>query len=108
MCQTPQVAGTHPCICVQELLAILQGILGSEVAADKPLMEAGLDSIGAVELRNALASKYGVDLPATVTFDYPNLEALAAHVQSKATQIPETKVEIIPTLPTIFLLGDSP
>ena len=43
-------------------------------------MEAGLDSIGAVELRNAIASKFGVDLPATVTFDHPTASSLAAYI----------------------------
>ena len=45
-----------------------------------PLTEAGLDSIGAVELRNALAQKLGADLPATITFDYPTVAAMARYV----------------------------
>jgi len=64
----------------QELETLLADLLGERVAADQPLMEAGLDSIGAVELRNAVAAKFGVDLPATATFDFPTLGALAAHV----------------------------
>ena len=40
-------------------------------------MEAGLDSIGAVELRNSVSAKFGVELPATVTFDQPTIQDLA-------------------------------
>ncbi len=46
-------------------------------------MEAGLDSIGAVELRNAVTAKFGVELPATVTFDYPSATALAGFIASR-------------------------
>ena len=46
-------------------------------------MEAGLDSIGAVELRKAVSAKFGVELPATVTFDYPTADALAGFIASK-------------------------
>ena len=45
-----------------------------------PLTEAGLDSIGAVKLRNALAQRLGADLPATITFDYPTVAAMAGYV----------------------------
>ena len=43
-------------------------------------MQAGLDSLGAVELRNALMAKYGIALSATVAFDHPTPAALATHM----------------------------
>ena len=45
-------------------------------------MEAGLDSLGAVDLRNALAAQFSVDLPTTVTFDYATVPALARFITS--------------------------
>ena len=33
--------------------------------------QAGLDSLGAVELRSAMGQHFSVQLPATVAFDYP-------------------------------------
>ena len=49
-------------------------------------MEAGLDSIGAVELRNAVSAKFGVELPATVTFDYPTAADLARFVVQRSSR----------------------
>jgi hypothetical protein len=43
-------------------------------------MEAGLDSLGAVELRNSLATRFDLELAPTLTFDYPTASALAGHL----------------------------
>ena len=62
------------------MLGAVAGVLGERVAPDQPLMEAGLDSIGAVELRNAVSAKFGVELAATASLDHPTAAALAAHI----------------------------
>ncbi len=51
--------------------------------ADKPLKEAGLDSLMAVELRNAISRAIGEPLPATLLFDYPTLDRLAFYLLQK-------------------------
>ncbi|CEL93269.1 unnamed protein product, partial [Vitrella brassicaformis CCMP3155] len=52
---------------------------------DSPLQELGIDSLGAVEFRNALSSKIGVKLPATTRFDYPTLNAIIGFIYSEVS-----------------------
>ncbi|WP_269749936.1 type I polyketide synthase [Polyangium fumosum] len=52
----------------------------SDVPSERPLRELGLDSMMAVELRNALAARVGRTLPATLVFDHPTVEALARYL----------------------------
>lgn len=51
-------------------------------------MEAGLDSLGAVELRNQLAALCpNAELPATLTFDHPTIDALAAFISGQHSEV---------------------
>lgn len=73
---------------LQGVARAVQEVLGSPIAPDASLMESGLDSLGAVELRNALSAHFSIDLPATLTFDYPSVAAIAGFLQQ----------ELLPTL----------
>jgi acyl carrier protein len=55
-----------------------------------PLKDAGLDSLMAVELRNALVRSIGHSLPATLLFDYPSLDQLAAYLMKTLKLAPQS------------------
>ena len=53
---------------------------GRRIDPLQPLQELGLDSLMAVEFRNALALAVERSLPATLLFSYPSLEDIANHI----------------------------
>jgi len=53
----------------------------------QPLNELGLDSLMAVELRNALGRSVGATLPATLLFDYPVVDALADYMANDVLKL---------------------
>jgi acyl carrier protein len=65
------------------LAAVLGHESGAAIETDRNFGELGVDSLTAAELRNHLAEVTGLRLPATLVFDYPNTEAVAAFLDGQ-------------------------
>ncbi|MET0792003.1 MAG: acyl carrier protein, partial [Polyangiaceae bacterium] len=66
---------------VRELTVKVLGVgRTSNFDVHEPLRQLGLDSLMAVELRNLLAKTVGRAMPATITFDFPSVNALADYI----------------------------
>ncbi|MFE9610944.1 SDR family NAD(P)-dependent oxidoreductase [Streptomyces sp. NPDC006012] len=65
---------------LRQAAAVLGGSGPDEVASARTFKELGLDSLMAVELRNALGAATGIALPSTLVFDHPSVDRLTAHL----------------------------
>ena len=78
-------AGERRALLEQQLRAQVAAVLGiadaRQITPRLRLFDLGLDSLGAVELKNRLAAALGKPLRATLLFDFPTLAALVEHVE---------------------------
>ena len=80
---------------LEQVADAVASVLGGAVSPDASLMEVGLDSLGAVELRNALCQHFELELPATFTFDYPTVRAVAGFISSLLGEpVSSTRAEV--------------
>jgi myxalamid-type polyketide synthase MxaE and MxaD len=74
---------------IERVRAEVAGVLGvdadTQVDLTRGLFEMGMDSLMAVELRARLEKGVGRTLPSTLTFNYPNVTALAGFIEREWT-----------------------
>ena len=83
-CRTHLAATSMTCSIMDlaTVVGMIEEIASHAVSADAPLMEAGIDSLGAVELRNQLQRATHSDVPSTMMFDHPTARQLAACLEA--------------------------
>jgi acyl carrier protein len=77
----------------EKVATVVSSTLGKAVGGEEPLLAAGLDSLGAVEVRRSLAALSGLDLPATLVFDYPTVNAIATQLAAAMPQVAPDEVQ---------------
>ncbi|WSD92481.1 SDR family NAD(P)-dependent oxidoreductase [Streptomyces canus] len=76
----------------QLVLGMVADVLGHASAdgldPQRGLLDLGIDSLTAVELRNRLGTTVGQRLPSTLIFDYPTVEALVDYLDTEVLTAP--------------------
>ncbi|MFE6613999.1 SDR family NAD(P)-dependent oxidoreductase [Amycolatopsis sp. NPDC057786] len=91
-----------------EVAAVLGFAGAGSIEPDRAFSDLGFDSLTAVELRNRLGETTGLRLPATLVFDYPNPEALAAHLLTELLGAENPVVSSVSNSDTIAVPVDEP
>ncbi|MFF7022875.1 amino acid adenylation domain-containing protein [Streptomyces klenkii] len=66
---------------LRETTAGVAGVPAQNIPVDRPLGEAGFDSIGFTRLAVALRERFGIPVRPTVFYAHPDLTSLAAHLR---------------------------
>jgi acyl carrier protein len=75
--------GTNCLLLILQVMAEVRAMLGHAVHPSEPLMAAGLDSRGAMELRRGLGRALAMTLPVTLLYDQQTVAAIVEYVNAR-------------------------
>jgi acyl carrier protein/pimeloyl-ACP methyl ester carboxylesterase len=83
-CEQPAKARRQTAASVRSIVeTAIRQVLGPGIDYDEPLADAGVDSMSAIELYGAIAAAVDVQLPSTLFYDYPSVNAVIAFVAAE-------------------------
>ncbi|HJV97058.1 MAG TPA: SDR family NAD(P)-dependent oxidoreductase, partial [Albitalea sp.] len=91
-----------------EVAAVLGLDASQPVPVDKGLFDLGMDSLMSVELKRRLERGAGQTLPSTLTFNYPNVGALAAFLETRLAATAAAAVPVQPATPAASVAPTPP
>jgi len=75
--------GLDPALTKQKVTSLVLNVLAGgdeEIEADNPLMEAGVDSLGSVQLVTDLGKTFSMSLAPSIVFDFPTIRELVSYL----------------------------
>ncbi|AOR34245.1 hypothetical protein BFF78_27170 [Streptomyces fodineus] len=96
--QSPAEREAHLLAVVRACVALVLGYAaGDDIDPDAPFQAAGMDSLGAVQMRNRLGAATGCTMPTTVAFDHPTPRQLARYLSDQLSGT-DTAAETAPVV----------
>ncbi|CAL1148770.1 unnamed protein product [Cladocopium goreaui] len=80
----------------KDAVADILQVPAASVKPDRPLMDLGFDSAGALRLRNKLARRLKIELPPTLLFDHPTINDMVDNGLALLSKRPMTPVGELP------------
>jgi len=82
---------------VYQTAQTLLGVSAVSLDVDKPLMEQGVDSLLAIEMRNRLSKGIATSLSVGLLFNYPSVTEIVDYLASEVLKIADSEEKIIQT-----------